>query len=216
MDIRDTRTGQETYLATQTVLWAAGVKASPLGQVLATRTGAEIDRIGRVVVQSDLSLAGYPNIFVISDLAHFADPSGTPLPGVAQVAMQQGEYVAGLVQARLKGNGLAPFEYKDKGSLAVIGRHAAVADLGYARFSGFFAWLIWIFIHIRFLIEFDNKLLVLIQWAWNYFTRKRRARLITGGDPFPLIEPLEDRDIQRLFGELPSNNPPHLSRGTFE
>jgi NADH dehydrogenase len=134
-------------------------------------------------------------------LAHFSDPSGTPLPGVAQVAMQQGDYVADLVQARFKGQEKAPFVYQDKGSLAVIGRNAAVADLGFARFSGFFAWLIWIFVHIRYLIEFDNKLLVLTQWAWNYFTRRRGARLITGDDPFPLVESKDEVDFSHLFTE---------------
>jgi NADH dehydrogenase len=126
---------------------------------------------------------------------------------VAQVAMQQGDYVAKLVKARLEGRDKAPFTYDDKGSLAVIGRNAAVADLGYARFSGFLAWLIWIFIHIRYLIEFDNKLLVLTQWAWNYFTRRRGARLITGADPFPLVEAADDGEIERLFSE-PANMQP--------
>ena len=199
--LRDAQSGQETSLPTHTVLWAAGVKASPLGQIIAGRTGAEVDRIGRVVVQEDLSLPGFEEIFVIGDLAHSADASGSPLPGVAQVAMQQGDYVAGLLKSRLQGKSRAPFVYKDKGNLAVIGRNAAVADLGFARFSGFSAWLIWIFVHIRFLIEFDNKLLVLTQWAWNYFTRRRGARLITGGDPFPLVESAGDGEIRRLFGE---------------
>lgn len=199
--LRDTVSGQETTLNTRTVLWAAGVKASPVGQILAERTAAGLDGFGRVKVQPDLSLPGFKEIFVIGDLAHFADPSGVPLPGVAQVAMQQGEYVAGLVKARFVGETKEPFVYKDKGSLAVIGRNAAVADLGFAQFSGFFAWLIWIFIHIRFLIEFDNKLLVLTQWAWNYFTRRRGARLITGADPFPLVKTVDDGEIRRLFGE---------------
>ena len=199
--LRDTRTEQETVLDARTILWAAGIKASPLGRVLAQRTGAELDKIGRVVVQPDLSLPEHNDIFVIGDLAHFSDPSGSPLPGVAQVAMQQGDYVANLVQARRKGEEKAPFRYQDKGSLAVIGRNAAVADLGYARFSGFFAWLIWIFVHIRYLIEFDNKLLVLTQWAWNYFTRRRGARLITGEDPFPLVEDGDDIDFGQLFSE---------------
>ncbi len=199
--LRDTRTGEETTLNARTVLWAAGIKASPLGRVLAQRTGVELDKIGRVVVQPDLSLPGYNDIFVIGDLAHFADPSGSPLPGVAQVAMQQGDYVANLVQARLEGKEQKSFAYQDKGSLAVIGRNAAIADLGYARFSGFLAWLIWIFVHIRYLIEFDNKLLVLTQWAWNYFTRRRGARLITGEDPFPLVESADEADFSRLFAE---------------
>lgn len=205
--LRDTRSGEESYLPARTILWAAGVKASPLGQTLAERTGAETDRIGRVVVEADLSIAGYPEIFVIGDLAHVVDGSGDPLPGVAQVAMQQGDYVAGLVKARLSEETKAPFAYEDKGSLAVIGRNAAVADLGYARFSGFLAWLIWVFIHIRYLIEFDNKLLVLTQWAWNYFTRRRGARLITGADPFPFSETVNDGELSRLFSEPAAAHP---------
>jgi NADH dehydrogenase len=213
--IRDTRSGEESYLAARTVLWAAGVKASPLGQVLAEHTRVELDRIGRVVVQPDLTIASHPEIFVIGDLAHFADSSDSPLPGLAQVAMQQGEYVANLVQLRLKGERSAPFEYKDKGNLAVIGRNAAVADLGFTRFSGFLAWLIWVFIHIRFLIEFDNKLLVLIQWAWNYFTRNRGARLITGEDPFPLVESYEDDKPRHLIHKLYNRDTLRTSQSTL-
>ncbi len=199
--LRDMHTGQQTTLPARTVLWAAGVKASPLGEILADRTGVALDRIGRVVVESDMSLPGHDNIFVVGDLAHFAAPTGEPLPGVAQVAMQQGDYVAKRIKDQTTGQVPAPFIYKDKGNLAVIGRNAAIADLGFARFSGFLAWLIWIFIHIRFLIEFDNKLLVLTQWAWNYFTRGRGARLITGRDPFPLVKMTGDGDIGRLFRE---------------
>jgi NADH dehydrogenase len=126
---------------------------------------------------------------VIGDLANFAHQGDKPLPGVAPVAMQQGQYVADLTKARLAGKSLPPFRYRDKGSLAVIGRNAGVADFGRLKFGGFLAWLMWLFIHIFYLIEFDNKLLVLIQWAWNYFTRRRGARLITNVDPFPLVEP---------------------------
>jgi NADH dehydrogenase len=156
------------------------------------------------MVKPDLSLPNYPNIFVIGDLAHFAFQDGKPLPGVAPVAMQQGRYVANLVKAQLAGRVLPPFHYHNRGNLAVVGRHAAVADLGRLKFAGFLAWLAWIFIHIWFLIEFDNKLLVLFQWAWNYFTRKRGARLITGDEPFPLVtDPLRSashslREIEHL------------------
>jgi NADH dehydrogenase len=167
-------------IASKTVLWAAGVKASAMGKVLAERTGAECDRAGRVIVESDLSIKGYPNIFVIGDLANFSHQNGKPLPGVAPVAKQQGEYVAELVQKRLKGNSSPAFAYVDRGSLAMIGQNSAVVDLGFIKLKGFFAWLFWLVIHIYFLIEFDNKLLVTIQWAWNYFTRNRGARLITG------------------------------------
>jgi NADH dehydrogenase len=174
--------GREETIHAKTILWAAGVKASPLGKVIAKRTGAKLDGAGRVIVEPDLSIPGFNNIFVIGDLANFSHQDRSPLPGVAPVAMQEGLYVAKLLGSRFRGKDLPPFRYKDKGSLAVIGRNAAVADFGRYRFSGLFAWLIWVFIHISYLIEFDNKVLVLTQWAWNYLTRKRGARLITGED----------------------------------
>ncbi|MFH7025005.1 MAG: NAD(P)/FAD-dependent oxidoreductase [Heteroscytonema crispum UTEX LB 1556] len=167
-------------IAAKTVLWAAGVKASPMGKVLVECTDVECDRAGRVIVEPDLSIKGYPNIFVIGDLANFSYQNGKPLPGVAPVAMQEGEYVASLIKQRLKGKILPPFHYIDRGSLAMIGRNTAVVDLGFIKLTGFWAWLCWLFVHIYFLIEFDNKLVVIIQWAWNYFTRNRGARLITG------------------------------------
>jgi NADH dehydrogenase len=198
--LRDMASGDEELLASHTVLWAAGVKASALGLILAEQTEAETDRIGRLMIEPDLTVAGQPDIFVIGDLAHFPGPDGKPLPGVAQVAMQQGEYAAQLILARARHEAFPqPFVYRDKGNLAVIGRNAAVADLGYATFSGFVAWLVWVFIHISYLIGFDSKLLVLTQWAWNYFTRKRGARLITGDDPFPLVEWQEEGE------QIPSN-----------
>jgi NADH dehydrogenase len=179
--------GPVEHMQAGTVLWAAGMKASPLGQVLANQAGAQLDRAGRIMVAPDLTVPGHPDIFVIGDLANFSHQTGQPLPGVAPVARQQGRYVAKLIQQRLKGDTLPPFRYKDKGALAVIGRNAAVADLGALKFGGFLAWLIWVFIHIVYLIEFDNRIIVMFQWAWNYFTRKRGARLITGQDPFPLV-----------------------------
>ncbi|MEW5987074.1 MAG: NAD(P)/FAD-dependent oxidoreductase [Chloroflexota bacterium] len=175
-------------IAAQTVLWAAGVQASAFATVLAQRTHAPTDPAGRLIVQPDLSVPGYPEILVIGDVAHYAHQTGRPLPGVAQVAMQQGAYTARLVQARLQGPALPPFRYRDKGSLAVIGRNRAVADLGRWRLSGFLAWLAWAFIHISYLIEFDSKLLVLTQWAWAYFTHNRGARLITGEHLLPRLE----------------------------
>jgi NADH dehydrogenase len=133
-------------------------------------------------VEPDLTLAGHPEIFVIGDLAHCADEAGEPLPGVAPVAMQQGRYVARRIEARLAGRGdEGPFRYRDKGTMATIGRSAAVVDLGWLRFSGFPAWLTWVVVHIFFLIEFENRMLVMFQWAWNYVTRNRGARLIVGG-----------------------------------
>jgi NADH dehydrogenase len=167
-------------IPTRTVLWAAGVKASSMGEAIAQRTGAQLDRAGRVVVEPDLSLPGYPNIFIIGDLANYSHQDGKPLPGVAPVAMQEGQYVAELIGRKLGGQTVIPFRYIDIASLAVIGRNAAVVDLRFVKFSGIFAWLVWLFVHIYYLIEFDNKLVVIFQWGWNYFTRKRGARLITG------------------------------------
>jgi NADH dehydrogenase len=175
----------EETIHTKTVLWAAGVQASHLGTVLAERAGAELDKVGKVKVGPDLAVPGQDNIFVIGDLAHYAYQTGEPLPGVAQVAMQQGKYVAELIGARLSGKDAPPFRYRDKGNLAVIGRNRAVADIYGRHLSGFVAWLVWVFIHITYLIEFDNRLKVMVQWAADYLTRKRGARLITGPGPFP-------------------------------
>jgi NADH:quinone reductase (non-electrogenic) len=180
--------GTSEKIQASTILWTAGVKASKLGKTIGEKTGAELDPTGRVIVKADLSVPGHPDIFVIGDLANYAHQGGEPLPGVAQVAMQEGRYVAGLIEDRINGREPAPFKYKDKGSLAVIGSTQAVADLGRLRFSGFFAWLIWAFIHISYLIEFENRAVVFFRWAWNYFTRKRGVRLITGHDPLPLVK----------------------------
>jgi NADH:ubiquinone reductase (H+-translocating) len=177
------RQGEEIQkIEARTVLWAAGVKASVMGTILAGHTGVELDRVGRVMVEQDLSIKGYPQIFVLGDLANFTKPDGKPLAGVAPVATQEGKYVADLIVKRLEGKTSPAFEYDDAGSLSVIGRHSAVADFGKIKMSGFFAWLIWVFVHIYYLIEFDNKLVVFIQWTWSYFTRKRGARLITGDE----------------------------------
>lgn len=181
------RNGDTTErIPAHTVLWAAGVDASPLGRILAKATGARLDRAGRIAVEPDLTLPGQPEIFVIGDLANYSHQTGQPLPGVAPVAMQQGRYVADLIQKRLRGETLPPFHYKDRGSMATIGRAAAVVDLGWVRFSGFFAWLVWLFVHLAYLIQFGNRVLVLMQWAGNYLTRNRSARLITGENPLPL------------------------------
>ena len=187
------RDGAREEIVSRTMLWTAGVKASPLGRVLSKRAGAALDGSGRVVVGPDLSIPGRPDIFVIGDLASFTPEGGQPLPGVAQVAMQEGRYVAELIRGRLSGKETRPFRYFDKGSLAVIGRNAAVADLGRVRLSGFPAWLIWAFVHISYLIEFDSKVLVLFRWAWNYFTRKRGVRLITGDYPSSLVGNKKDK-----------------------
>lgn len=177
------RQGEQTEaIPAKTVLWAAGVRASGMGKVLAERAGTKLDRAGRVFVNPDLSVPKYSNIFVVGDLAHFAHQGEQPLPGVAPVAMQEGAYVAKLIRRRLKGKDLPPFHYFDVGSLAVIGQNAAVVNLGWLKLSGFLAWLIWVFAHIYYLIEFDNKLIVMIQWFWNYFSRKGGSRLITQED----------------------------------
>jgi NADH:ubiquinone reductase (H+-translocating) len=174
-------------IPSKTVLWAAGVQASPMGKVLAERVGATLDRAGRVMVDADLSVPGYSNIFVVGDLANFSHQGDAPLPGVAPVATQEGKYVAQKILAQIEGNAIAPFTYKDVGSLAVIGQNAAVVDLGFIKFSGPLAWFIWIFAHIYYLIEFDNKMVVLMQWGWNYFTRQRGARLITEAEVMTTI-----------------------------
>jgi NADH:ubiquinone reductase (H+-translocating) len=175
---------QSEVIPTRTVLWAAGVDASPLGRLLATATGAQADRSGRVVVSADLSLPGRPEVFVIGDLASYSHQTGKPLPGLAPVAMQQGRYVADLIQRRLRGEPPPrAFHYHDRGTMATIGAASAVADLGWIKLSGYLAWLVWLFIHILYLVEFENRLLVLVQWGWNYFTRNRSARLITGKTP---------------------------------
>jgi NADH:ubiquinone reductase (H+-translocating) len=192
------------HLEARTVLWAAGVKASAMGKVLAEHTGVELDRVGRVMVESDLSIKGYPQIFVLGDLANFTKPDGKPLAGVAPVATQEGKYVANLISKRIVGESLPAFEYNDAGSLSVIGRNSAVADFGKVKMSGFFAWLIWIFVHIYYLIEFDNKLVVFIQWTWSYFTRKRGARLITGDESLGQIG-VDDRGDYFISPKIPVN-----------
>ncbi len=169
----------------RTVIWAAGVRPSPLAQSLA-RAGATLDG-GRVIVQPDLTLAGHPEIFVIGDLAFFSHGYGQPLPGLAPVAMQQGRFVAQVIKARLKNRRAPkPFRYFDKGNLATIGRGEAVGEIRRLKLEGMPAWLVWLFVHLMYLVGFQNRLLVFIQWAFYYATFNRRARIITGGSPFPL------------------------------
>lgn len=157
-----------------TVVWAAGVKASPAGKWL----GAEVDRAGRVIIERDLTLPGQPDIFVIGDTASLSE-RGKPLPGVAPVAMQQGRFVAETIRRRLHGDtARKAFHYVDKGNLATVGRSFAIADLGLVKLSGFIAWVTWLVVHIFYLIGFRNRILVMIQWAWAYFTYQRGARLI--------------------------------------
>jgi NADH dehydrogenase len=169
--------GSESIRA-ETVLWAAGVSASPLGAAL----GAPLDRAGRVKVLPDLTIPGAPNVFVIGDLANLAGDDGRPLPGVAQVAIQMGRHAVHNILRAIEHQPLRPFHYHDLGTLATIGRASAIADFGRFRLSGLIAWLAWLFVHILNLIGFRNRLVVLIQWAWAYFTYQRAIRLIAGGD----------------------------------
>src|SRR6202035_5124435 len=186
----------EARMDAAVILWAAGVAASPLGKKL----GVATDRAGRVLVKADLSIPGHPEVFVIGDLAALKDASGNMLPGVAPVAILEGRFVAKLIAKELNSGAPSfshslreggdsgsrpPFHYHDKGSLATIGRAAAVAQFGRIHISGFLAWLAWLFVHILFLIGFRNRVLVFIQWAWSYFTYERGARLITGSTNLP-------------------------------
>jgi NADH dehydrogenase len=163
-------------VAAGTVIWAAGVQASPLGRVL----GAEVDRAGRVAVNPDLSVPGHPEVFIAGDLALFTHQTGKPLPGVAQAAKQLGKHAARNALRRLRGEPTEPFEYWDPGNLATIGRNSAIADFGWLRLSGYAGWLFWLFLHIFFLIGFRNRLSVMLQWAVSYLTYQRSVRLITG------------------------------------
>jgi NADH dehydrogenase len=168
-------------LAARTVLWAGGVTTTPFGTKLAERTRSETDRSGRITVNRDLTIPKYPDIFILGDLARAMDKEGKPLPGVAQVAMQGGAYAAKAIRKRLSGETeLPPFHYFNKGDMAVIGRAAAVANIFGFHVSGLPAWLIWLFIHLIYIVEFQSRVLVFIQWGFEYLTFSRGARLITG------------------------------------
>jgi NADH dehydrogenase len=168
-------------LAARTVLWAGGVTATPFGRKLAERTRAETDRGGRIKVKPDLTIPNYPDIFIIGDLAYAMDKEEKPLPGVAQVAMQGGAYAAKVIRAHIAGKReLPPFHYFNKGDMAVIGRAAAVANIFGFHVSGLPAWLIWLFVHLIYIVEFQSRVLVFIQWGFEYLTFSRGARLITG------------------------------------
>jgi NADH:ubiquinone reductase (H+-translocating) len=199
----------DTRLPAAVILWAAGVAASDLGKKL----GAPVDRAGRVQVQPDLSIPGHPEVFVIGDLAALQDARGKMLPGVAPVAIQQGQFVAKVIReeaehrrSKRRSNDVhvarRPFHYWDKGSIATIGRAAAVAEFGKIHISGFIAWLSWLFVHIFFLIGFRNRVLVLIQWAWSYVTYERGARLITGSTFLPGWTPAPS-DAKSAASEAP-------------
>jgi NADH:ubiquinone reductase (H+-translocating) len=168
-------------IAAETIIWAAGVAASPLGATL----GTPLDRAGRVLVDPELTVPGSKTVFVVGDLATLAGADGKPLPGVAQVAIQMGKHAARNVLRGIEQQPYRPFVYKDLGNMATIGRASAVADFGWMRMKGYLGWLAWLFVHILNLIGFRNRLVVLVQWAWSYFSYQRAIRLITG----PLPEP---------------------------
>jgi NADH dehydrogenase len=168
-------------LAAKTVLWAGGVTTNAFGRQLGERTRAETDRSGRIKVNPDLTVPGYPDIFIVGDLALSLGDNGKPLPGVAQVAIQGGAYSAKTIRARLKGKGdPKPFRYFNKGDMAVIGRAAAVANIFGFHLAGLFAWLTWLFVHLIYIVEFQSRVLVFVQWGFEYLTFSRGARLITG------------------------------------
>ena len=188
--------GRTESIAAKTVIWAGGITASPLGKILASRAKAETDRGGRIKVTPHLTIPNYPDIYVIGDLASAQDAEGKPLPGLAQVAIQGGVYAAKAILRRVKGQPeLPPFHYFDKGTLAVIGRAAAVADIFGIHISGLPAWLVWASVHLMFLVTFQSRILVFIQWAFEYLTFNRGARLITGIAP-------TDLDFNRELSEV--------------
>lgn len=173
-------TGSSTErIETHTVLWAAGVKPSPWGEILSRRVGAELDRVGRVKVNADLTIPGHPEIFVIGDLAYI-EQKGLALPGIAPVAMQEGRYAASVIFGRLAGRTSKPFSYFDKGYLAVVGRNSAVGVIGGLKLHGFIAWFIWLFVHLMYLAQALNRVVVFVRWGYQYVTFYRGARLITG------------------------------------
>ena len=181
----------------RTVIWAAGVAISDFGKTLAQRTGAEILKPGRIKVNSDLTIPNFTDIFVIGDLAYATKPNGELLPGVAQVAMQGGAYAAKTIVRRLKGeSNTKPFHYFDKGDLAVIGRGAAVARIFGLQLSGFLAWLVWLFVHLMYIVEFQSRILVFVEWGFLYLTSNRGAMLITGKTPLAAQEEPEARTFQ--------------------
>jgi len=173
--------GTEERVGSRTVIWAAGVTASPLARFLGELAKAEVDRAGRLTVEANLTLSGHPEILALGDMVRVRGHDGQTVtyPGVAPVAIQQGRYAARVIRDRLQGRSTSPFHYHDKGNVATIGRRAAVVDLGYIRLSGTLAWLVWLVVHLWYLIGFQNRLLVVIRWQISFFTRGRGARLIT-------------------------------------
>ena len=190
-------------IAAKTVIWAGGIAASSLGQILARRTNADTDKAGRVKVEPNLTIPNYPDIYVVGDLACSVDAQGKPLPGVTQVAVQGGQYAAKAILCKVKRQPeLAPFQYSDKGSLAVIGRWAAVANASGVHLSGFLAWIVWACMHVVNLVTFRNRLLVFIQWAFEDLTFSRGARLVTGTAPtdFKFNKDVRNHDVTMKIG----------------
>jgi len=175
--------GEEGHIRARTVLWAGGVTATPFARKVADRLGVETDRIGRFKVNPDLTVPGHPEVFVVGDLALSFNNTGKQLPGVAQVAIQGGRHAGNSIKDRLAGRATKPFKYFDKGDMAVIGRFAAVANIFGFHVSGFIAWFIWVFIHLLYIVEFQSRVLVMVDWGFLYLTFSRRARLITNGRP---------------------------------
>jgi len=197
----------ETYVAVNgqrlsaaVTLWCAGVASSPLGKTL----GVPLDRAGRVVVEPDLSIPGFRNVFVVGDMASVKKADGTPVPGVAPAAIQMGEFAARMILADIGGAPRQTFRYRDKGSLATIGRNAAIAQIGRVHLSGFTAWLAWLFVHVYFLIGFRNRLFVIWEWAWSYLTFQRGARLITGQSNW-IVPPKAPGSVQREINTEPAS-----------
>jgi NADH dehydrogenase len=188
--------GNEERIPCAAVMWAAGVRAAGLSKVIHERTGVELDRGGRIKVAPDLSIPNHPEIFVVGDTVYF-EQGDKPLPGLAPVAMQQGEHAARqIVRRLLNQQSTQPFRYRDRGIMATIGRAAAVVDLRIVRLSGFIAWLIWLFIHLMYLVGFRNRLIVFLQWMWNYLTFHRGARLIVDRNA-PTPEPLSQSSVKK-------------------
>jgi NADH dehydrogenase len=198
-------------MAASTVVWAAGVSSSGL----LTKLGIEVDRAGRAKVEKDCSLPGHPEAFVIGDAAYLLGEDGKPLPGVSPTAMQMGRHVAKTIRGAMAGQTQRqPFRYRDKGSMATIGRSRAIAQMGSLRLTGFLAWLAWLFVHIWYLIGFRNRLLVLFDWSWSYFTFRRGARLITGGRMEPGAPELPARASTSQVPGVPAT--PSSSKGEAE
>jgi NADH:ubiquinone reductase (H+-translocating) len=198
VNFKHASSGETGRFAAKTVLWSGGVKATSFGQHVAEGTRAATDRTGKIKANPDLTIPNFSDIFVVGDLADLKDEKGHSLPGVAQVAIQQGRYAAKVIRARLEGKAApAPFHYLDKGNLAVIGRAAAVADIFGVHVSGLFAWLVWLFVHLMYIVQFQSRVLVFVEWGFQYLTFSRGARLITGTPDEKVVTAGEDTPAAR-------------------